>query len=126
MLQQKLVAGGLEPEFDYMKTRALAAEYNLLEDVNRRPEVYPALLRQIEERVLGELSEAHLRARQKPEPYGPAMMVDVQERLQRLAKDHGSEVGHQPYECLVGVAGLLTGECRAWWSPRFPVSPEAG
>ena len=71
VLEKKLAAGGLEQELDYIRGRERAAEYNLLEDVARRPEAYPELLQQIEQMVLGEAAEAHLRARQQPSPYGP-------------------------------------------------------
>ena len=125
VIEQKLAAAGLEDDADYLRERARAAEYNLLEDVARRPEVFPELLTQIEQRVHGELSEAHLRARQRPAPYGPAMMIDVQDRLQRLAAERPADVGHHGYECLIGVAGLLTSECRVWWGPRFAISAEA-
>lgn len=64
IIEQKLSAADLEDQIDYMSERARAAEYSLLEDVVRRPESYPQLLRQIQERVHGEVSEAHLRARQ--------------------------------------------------------------
>lgn len=126
VIEQKLVAAGLGDEVDYMRERARAAEYSLLEDVARRPEAFPGLLQQIEQRVHGEASEAHLRARQLPTPYGPPMLIDVQERLRRLAQGQPDDVGHHGYECLVGVAGLLTSECRIWWGPRFPISHEAG
>jgi len=125
ILEQKLQAGGLEEEADYMRSRALAAEYNLLEDATRRPEAYPNLLQQIEQRVLGEVHEAHLRARQGSHPYGPAMLIAVQDRLRQLAEEEGRALGGHPYECLLGIAALLTSECRIWWSPRFPINPEA-
>lgn len=121
VLKQKFVAGGLSEEIDYMNDRARAAEYNLLEDVARRPEAFPGLLRQIEQRVHGELSEAYLRARQHPVPYGAAMLIDSQNRLRRLAAEEAGQVGGHSYDCLIGVAGLLTSECRIWWSPRFPL-----
>jgi hypothetical protein len=121
VLDQKLVAGGLQEEIDYMHARARAAEYNLMEDVERRPQAYPELLRQIVERVHGELSEAHLRARQQPVPYGPRMLIDAQDRLRRLAEERPQDVGHHRYECLIGVAGLLTSDCRVWWSSRFAI-----
>ena len=124
MLDQKLTAAGLAQDVEYMRQRALAAEYNLLEDTGRRPEAFPELLQQIEQRVHGELSEAHLRARQQPAPYGAAMFIDVQDRLRRLAAERPADVGHHGYECLMGVAGLLTSECRVWWGPRFPISTE--
>ena len=125
VIAQKLNAAGLGDEIDYLRDRALAAEYNLLEDVARRPEAFPALLRQIEQRVHGELVEAHLHARQRPTPYGQAMLIEVQDRLRRLAEDRSADVGHHSYDCLMGVAGLLTSECRVWWGPRFPISVEA-
>lgn len=123
VLSQKLEAGDLADQIEYMRERALGAEYTLLEDAVRRPETFPVLLRQIESRVHGEVSEAYLRARVKPTPYGAAMMIEVQERLQQLAAEPDAVGGHG-YECLIGVAGLLTDECRAWWSPRFPIIAE--
>jgi hypothetical protein len=70
VLDQKLMAAGLEADIDYMRERALAAEYNLLEDVHRRPEGFSELLRQIEQRVHGELSEAHLSVTLRPQIEG--------------------------------------------------------
>jgi len=69
--------------------------------------------------VLGECDEAHLRARQQASPYGPSMLIEVQDRLRKLARDRSDRVGQHNYECLIGVAGLLTSECRVWWSQRF-------
>ena len=125
VIEQKLAAAGHELEIDYLCDRARAAEYNLLEDVVRRPEAFPKLLRQIEQRVHGEVSEAHLHARQQPAPYGPTMLMEVQNRLRHLAVDRPADVGYHGYECLIGVAGLLTDECRVWWGPRFPIRVEA-
>jgi hypothetical protein len=102
VLEQKLKHGGLDEEVDYMRDRERAAEYHLFEDFERRPDRYPALLRQLEQMVLGECTEAHLRAR-------------------RLADERPEMVGHHSYECLIGIAGLLTSDCRVWWSPRFPL-----
>ena len=76
---------------------------------------------QIEQVVLGECREAHLRARQASMPYGPAMMIDVQDRLRRIAREETALIGDHTYECLIGMAGLLTRECVVWWSPRFPI-----
>jgi hypothetical protein len=53
------------------------------------------------------------------------MLIDAQGRLRRLAQERPADVGYHGYECLVGVAGLLTSECRVWWGPRFPISIEA-
>jgi len=124
VIEQKLNAAGLELEVEYLRERARAAEYSLLEDVARRPEAFPELLQQIEQRVHGELSEAHLRARRQPSPYGGAMLIEVQDRLRRLAEDRPADVGYHSYDCLIGVAGMLTSDCRVWWGPRFAIIPE--
>jgi hypothetical protein len=122
VLEQKLQRGGLAEEVEYMRERERAAEYHLIEDTTRRPHQYPGLLRQLEQMVLGECVESHLRARQEENPFGPIMMIDVQERLKQLAHERPEMIGHQSYECLMGVAGLLTSDCRVWWSPRFTIS----
>ena len=113
----------LAEEVQYMRDRERAAEYHLLEDIARRPGQYPELLTQLEQMVLGECVEAHLRARQSSSPYGSAMMIDMQDRLRRLAFERPEMIRNHTYECLMGVAGLLTSDCRVWWSPRF-VLPE--
>lgn len=124
VLQQKFEAGGLSDELDYIQERERSAERHLLEDVARRPERYPDLQKQIEQVVLGECREAHLRARTTEAPYGPAMMIDLQDRLKRIADEEEALIGGHPYECLIGMAGLLTSDCKVWWSPRFPIEGE--
>lgn len=121
VLEQKLTTGDLSDQIDYMAERERSTERHLLEDIQRRPERYPELMKQIEQVVLGECREAHLRARQAPAPYGPAMMIDVQDRLRRIAREETALIGDHSYECLIGMAGLLTRECVVWWSPRFPI-----
>jgi Cap4 dsDNA endonuclease len=121
VLKQKLEAGGIGDELDYMRERERSAERHLLEDVVRRPERYPELLKQVEQVVIGECREAHLRARNNPAPYGSAMMIDVQNRLRRIAAEETALIGDHSYECLIGMAGLLTSDCLVWWSPRFTI-----
>ncbi|WFU34874.1 dsDNA nuclease domain-containing protein [Bradyrhizobium brasilense] len=121
VLKQKLTAGGLSDQIDYMAERERSAERHLLEDVQRRPERYPELMKQIEQVVLGECREAHLRARQTSAPYGPAMLIDVQNRLRKIAREETALIGDHTYECLIGMVGLLTRECVVWWSPSFPI-----
>jgi hypothetical protein len=121
ILEQKLTAGGLADQIDYIAERERSTERHLLEDVQRRPERYPELMKQIEQVVLGECREAHLRARQASTPYGPAMMIDVQDRLRWIAREETALIGDHTYECLIGMAGLLMRECVIWWSPPFPI-----
>ncbi|WP_165070853.1 dsDNA nuclease domain-containing protein [Paludisphaera rhizosphaerae] len=125
ILREKLERGHLGEQFDYLRGRELAAEYNQLEDVHRSPEQAQRELKQLEEVVLGECSEAHLRARLDGEPFGPRMMVAVQDRLRRLADSEPARVCHKPYDYLLGMVSALTGDTRVWWSPRFPIQEPA-
>ena len=125
VLEQKLDRGGLIDQLPGIRRLELEAERNLLEDVQRRPEEYPQLQTQVEQMVLQACGEAHLRARLGDSSYGPKMLIDVQDRLRTLANEHPGMVGYHPYECLLGVAALLTSECLVWWSERFPVERES-
>jgi hypothetical protein len=55
-------------------------------------------MEQIEQVVLGECQEAHLRAHQGDAPYGPAMMIDVQDRLRKIAREETALVGDHSCE----------------------------
>lgn len=118
ILEKKMEYGGLAIHHDTMKRRALSAERMLLE-LATRPENGSVALSQIESVVKGECDDSHLRVAQKDEQFGREMLIDVQNKLQEIAKNEPSRVYKQPWDCLVGVAGLLTSDCKVWWSERF-------
>jgi hypothetical protein len=47
------------------------------------------------------------------------MLRKVQQRLEKTADEEPDLVFSQSYDCLVGMAGLLTEACTVWWSPQF-------
>ena len=109
VLRQKLERGGLgEEQFEDLSEKERAAEAHLMEIAHRRPEESLKLLRQLESMVLGECREAYFRASEPENAFGRAMLIDVQDRLRRLAAERPHMVGNQEYECLMGMAGLLT------------------
>lgn len=122
-LQKKMSKGGIDADdIEVMKERERAAEYSLMEDMARRPDEFPTLLRQIEQRVLGICRDAHLATRNDTQDYGPQMLALVQSEVREVAQRHAPDIGNHQYECLMGVAGLLTTACRVWWSPRFDLT----
>lgn len=125
ILQAKLEKGGIGDQVDYLRTRERAAEAHLMEDALRAPDKFPMMLRQLEEIVLGECSEAHLRARLAGEPYGEQMLIAVQDRLRELATNEPAKVFDKTYECLMGLVGLLATDTRVWFSSRFPIQEAA-
>jgi hypothetical protein len=117
-LKKKLAKGGLAGRYELLRRRSLSAEQKLL-DLATRPDQGKGVCSQIENVVLAECDEAHLRASQTPAPFGATMLIDVQDRLRRIAETEPTKVCRQPYDLLVGVSGLLTSECKVWWSEQF-------
>jgi hypothetical protein len=122
-LSKKMIRGGLAPHYEMMRRRALTAEQALL-DLSTRPNAGRTLCSQIENVVLAECDDANLRASQACGQFGPAMLIDVQDRLKRIAETEPARVHRQSYDLLVGVAGLLTSECKVWWSEQFELEVE--
>ena len=118
ILQKKLTKGGLASRYEALRRRSLSAEQELL-DLATRPDQGNKVCSQIENVVLAECDEANLRASQTPAPFGPVMLIDVQDRLKKVAEGEPAKVCRQPYDLLVGVSGLLTSECKVWWSEQF-------
>lgn len=118
-LVRKLTAGGLGTYTEILERRAYAAERHLIEAAIQDPENAAATLTQIENVVYGACQEAHAEESLADAPFGQRMFVNVNGRLDRLATEPSSLIQNQPYELLSGVAMLLTGECKVWWSPRF-------
>ncbi len=122
-LQKKMFNGGLAARYEAMRRRALTAEQELL-DLATRPSDGKNLISQIENIVLVQCDDANLRASQTGNPYGPVMLIDVQDRLKRISETEPTRVHQQSYDLLVGVAGLLTSECKVWWSEIFELGVE--
>jgi hypothetical protein len=107
-----------------MLSRALSAEQRLLELSYRDPERFEELANQLVGLVKGECDEAQLEAEGHSLPYGRRMLLDVFSRLRAAAQNRKELVLGEEYECLAGVAALLTGECKIWWGPRFDIGEE--
>ena len=120
VLKTKMEAGGLGANFEAMRRKALTAQYALIE-LGTRANDGKKMQAQLENVVLSECDEAHLRAKAQSKVFGVAMLIDIQERMKRLASSEPSKASGQPYEVLVGVAGLLSDDCKVWWSEQFPL-----
>lgn len=120
---QKLQRGGLDDYAHSLRNQTLSAEAAFLDLATRGPQGQ-AELAQIENVVKAECDAAHLRAAQGAKPFGQRMLIDVQDRLHRVAKEEANKVGRQPYEALIGMAGILTESCPVWWSEKFDLENE--
>jgi hypothetical protein len=119
-LQKKLLKGGLASQLDTMQNRTLSAERHLLEvAASKPPQEALRITNQLRNVVKGVCDDAHVTYASPNTTYGQPMMAYVLEQLQKRANASPSLVCDQPYECLVGVAGLLTEACAVWWSEQF-------
>lgn len=119
VMSQKMQRGGLADQVESMINRTTAAERHLLEMASRDPDECQMVCDQLYGVVKGECDEAKLFTSTQSSLYGPEMYRDVLKRLRGITETKPEMVCHQAYECLVGVAGLLTGECTVWWSAPF-------
>jgi hypothetical protein len=119
ILSNKLLKGGLTNQIDAMQSRTISAEQHLLTLVAQDADSAGKTINQLKEMVLGTCTDAEAVASAKPEPWGLEMYRRVVTRLQNVADLQPDLVNRQPHECLMGVAGLLTEECKVWWSPKF-------
>ena len=125
VLGQKFIAAGLAEHLETMQDRTMSAERHLLTMAYGRDDI-EAVLDQLEGIVKGECDDAGLKASLEGEPYGPRMLAQVQDRLRRIAQDDPALVEFQSYQCLIGIAGLLTEACRVWWSEPFAIEDGSG
>ncbi len=68
-----------------------------------------------------EAAEAHASAEKGGEPYGSAMFGALANRLMARARDDRDQLHGCRPEHLIGAAGILTQQCKTWWSPKFNV-----
>lgn len=119
VLAQKLTRGGLGEHVTVMQTRAFSAERHLMELAYRKPDTIDDTLNQLSELVLGTCLEAKLQAEQGGGVYGPRMLSEVYTRIRADCAERPAMYDKQQPECLLGIVGLLTGECLIWWSEKF-------
>ena len=122
-LKRKFALGNLDSQFQTMQRRSLSAESRLLELSAMNSQEAIELLNQLEAVVQGECDEAEvatlasLKSNEDP-IYGATMLSDVHVRLKEISIARPNLVQNQPYETLIGIAGLLTEKCTVWWSKR--------
>lgn len=120
VLEQKMRRGGIFEHFDTMQNRMLSAERHLLELVNRNPHQGNRTINHVSQVVQGVCSDADLEAGpERQDTYGFVKLREVHRRLREIATSRPDKVDHQEYECLMGIVGMLTNECKVWWSTKF-------
>lgn len=71
-----------------------------------------------------EAAEAHASAEKGGEPYGSAMFGALADRLMARSRNDRDQLHGCRPEHLIGAAGVLTEQCKTWWSPHFNVAED--
>ncbi|KQR15460.1 dsDNA nuclease domain-containing protein [Deinococcus sp. Leaf326] len=121
VLVRKLEAGGLEEQVTSMKRRLLSAFEWVREQQLIDVTLATADLRQLESVVEGVYADEQVIASLLPSPWGKQLYRGMLQEFRRLATNEQTKVCNQDADRLFGIAGLLTEDCRIWWSPRFDV-----
>lgn len=124
ILKRKVRRAGLISQYESLKRRALSAEEILLEEANKNPEKFQAMLDQVEGSVLSVCSDAILDATNGQAIDGVEAFKLARKKLEYLSKNNPAQVSSKSSDCLIGVAGLLTGACKLWWSEEFDMDEE--
>ncbi len=119
ILRKKFEKGGLTSQSLDIERKALSAEQQLLEMVAKDPRSVSESLDQIESEVLSICSGAIL---DYQDDHGIINGIrsyrHVRNTFKDLEKNKGSHL-FDTCEFNIGIVGLLTGECKIWWSDTF-------
>ncbi|PCJ15811.1 MAG: hypothetical protein COB04_12560 [Gammaproteobacteria bacterium] len=122
-LKKKLERAGLGSQFESIKRRSLSAEEYFLEEAAKNPEGLSSMLDQIEGTVLTVCSDSILDATEG-KINGVEAFKNAKKSLINISINNPAKVCSKNSECLIGVAGLLTGECKLWWTEEFDIEAE--
>ena len=122
VMEKKLIKGGLAGYTETMRRRALSAEMHLLELSYQRPDEIETIVNQLDGVVRGAADDAKLEATFDGPEFGEKMLFLLSKQLRLKSEKQTQMVCSQDYECLMGLTGLLTSECKIWWSEKFDVS----
>jgi hypothetical protein len=75
--------------------------------------------------VRNECQEVYDLTRTNSRLFGNDMLMEVRKRLRdRHLRDIHGHYGNCLYEHLLGISGILTEECKLWWSEEFKIPEE--
>ena len=116
-LRKKMRAGYVESYFETLSLHALSAEARMLGRASADPERFASVANQLEAVTLTLCKEAELMAALENDERrkGVTVLHGVINTCKSLAKDEPEKVEGEPYETLLGLAGLLSGQCKFAW-----------
>jgi len=125
ILKQKLDRGNLYSHYESLRRRSISAEDRLIQLVYKRGDRGKESYNQVINKILSICSDEKAHAMtESSHDWGINMYSRVLKSLKDIAENSPNEVEGEPYDSLVGIIGLLTNECKVWWSEEFELEPE--
>lgn len=120
-MEIKMAAGGLSVrEIDHLKDLKFSTEYLLQQWFymygHEQTQKYYEHLRVV---VRGECLAAQENSQQPEGLYANRMLSDLRQRLQHQSATLAAETPECRQNHLLGMAGILTEDCKVWWSAEF-------
>lgn len=120
VLNRKMRNAYLGSQFESLRMRMDSADQRLMERALLEPDGFEAIANQLIGAVLVECKDIEAMAfdHADEKTRGLAIYKQILQRMDALAKDEPERVCREPKDTLLGVAGMLSGECKfAWGTP---------
>lgn len=120
VLNRKMRNAYLGSQFEPLRMRMDAADQRLMERALLEPDGFDAIANQLVSTVLVECKDAEAMAfdHADEKTRGLAIYKQILQRMDSLSKDEPERVCREPKDTLMGIAGMLSGECKfAWGTP---------
>lgn len=120
VLKRKMRNAYLGSQFEPLRMRMDSADQRLMERALLEPDGFDAIANQLVSTVLVECKDVEAMAFDHvgEKTRGLAIYKQVLQRMDSLAKEEPERVCREPKDTLMGIAGMLSGECKfAWGAP---------
>lgn len=120
VLSRKMRNAYLGSQFEPLRMRMDSADQRLMERALLEPDGFDAIANQLVSTVLVECKDAEAMAfdHADEKTRGLAIFKQILQRMDSIAKEEPERVCREPKDTLMGIAGMLSGECKfAWGTP---------
>ncbi len=119
-MREKMVLGDIpEMEINSMKDLSYSAQVYFFEEYNKRngqAEEVKKQMDHLQTLVTNQAAESQTDTRQDDKKYGTEMLRSIEGRLNDIIQRRHEDVFFIKYEILKGIVGILTSDCRVWFS----------
>lgn len=119
-MKKKMIAGGIhQMEINSIQMLSYSAQVSFFErynETNGNSKEITQELEHLELILTNEASEAKTETQNEHTQYGNNMLRSIEARLRTILRDRPQDVFHIRYELLKGAMGILTGDCKIWFS----------